>query len=217
MKKSLLLCGIMAFAVTFGLGAAAPQTVQAQSQNIKNNVFWHDVDGNPIYSQGGGIFKFANPETGKDTYYWYGVKYKEAEAFYKNPTKSYSATTFEAVTCYTSDDLTNWKFEGNVLTESEVSGIEQTNGNPATWLGRMGVAYMEESGTYVMAIQHEFADPGDTIDSAGGDTSKDGVTKQVLLLKSDSPTGQFKWDQRINMASYTGGNLQYGRPDSIYR
>lgn len=210
MKKRLLLCGIMAFAMAFASGASAPQTVQAQSQNIKNNVFWHDVDGNPIYSQGGGIFKFANPETGKDTYYWYGVKYKEAEAFYKNPTKSYSATTFEAVTCYTSDDLTNWKFEGNVLTESEVSGIEQTNGNPATWLGRMGVAYMEESGTYVMAIQHEFADPGDTIDSAGGDTSKDGVTKQVLLLKSDSPTGQFKWDQRINMAPYTGGTSNTG-------
>lgn len=211
MKKRLLLCGFMAFAMTFASGAAAPQTVQAaQPQNIENDIFWLDTDGNPIYSQGGGIFKFENPETGKDTYYWYGVKYKEAEAFYKNPAKSYSSTTFEAVTCYTSEDLTNWKFEGYVLTESEVSGVEQTNGNPATWLGRMGVAYMEESGTYVMAIQHEFADPDNTIDSAGGDTSKDGVTKQVLLLKSDSPTGQFKWDQRINMASYTGGTSNTG-------
>lgn len=210
MKKRLLLCGIMAFAMAFASGAAAPKTVQAQSRNIKNDTFWHDIDGNPIYSQGGGIFKFKNPDTGKDTYYWYGVKYKEAEAFYKNPAKGYSTTTFEAVTCYTSDDLTNWKFEGNVLTESEVSGVEQTNGNPATWLGRMGVAYMEESGTYVMAIQHEFADPGDVIDNAGGDTSKDGVTKQVLLLRSDSPTGQFKWDQRINMASYTGGTSNTG-------
>jgi len=33
----------------------------AQLLNIKNDTFWNTKDGRPIYSQGGGIFKFADP------------------------------------------------------------------------------------------------------------------------------------------------------------
>ena len=48
---------------------------------IQNNQFWHDTDGNPIFSQGGGIFRFG------DTYYWYGVQYTGAQYYYDNPTR----------------------------------------------------------------------------------------------------------------------------------
>ncbi|MBQ4621905.1 MAG: hypothetical protein IJB28_04555, partial [Bacteroidaceae bacterium] len=33
---------------------------------IKNNQFWNTQDGQPIYSQGGGIFKFPDPQTGEE-------------------------------------------------------------------------------------------------------------------------------------------------------
>jgi hypothetical protein len=56
--------------------------VRSQSLNIKNDVFWNTKDGRPIYSQGGGIFKFKDA-TGREKYYWYGVQYKEA-AIYRN-------------------------------------------------------------------------------------------------------------------------------------
>jgi hypothetical protein len=62
--------------------------VIAQLLNIKNDVFWNTKDGQPIYSQGGGIFKFPDPETGNIKYYWYGVHYKEAETYRNNPAGS---------------------------------------------------------------------------------------------------------------------------------
>ena len=39
-------------------------TIFGQSTNIKNDVFWNTKDGKPIYSQGGGVFRFADPTTG---------------------------------------------------------------------------------------------------------------------------------------------------------
>lgn len=39
--------------------------VIAQSSNIRNDTFWNTKDGRPIYSQGGGIFKFPDPVTGE--------------------------------------------------------------------------------------------------------------------------------------------------------
>ena len=107
------------------------------------------------------------------------------------------------MTCYSSTDLVNWTFEGDVVTREQLSGTEEMGGEEVQWVGRLGVAYMEESGTYAMFVQHEYADPDNSIDAAGGDTSEDGTTKQVLVLTSDSPVGTFKWNQRINMAEYT--------------
>ena len=48
---------------------------------IVNDIFWKDTNGNNIYSQGGGIFKFG------DTYYWYGVHYQGADTYAANPSK----------------------------------------------------------------------------------------------------------------------------------
>ena len=48
---------------------------------IVNDRFWRDTNGNFIYSQGGGIFKFGN------TYYWYGVHYNGAETYALKPEK----------------------------------------------------------------------------------------------------------------------------------
>lgn len=47
--------------------------------DIRNDTFWDTADGKPLYSHGGGIFRFTDPATGKDRYYWYGVRYKGSE------------------------------------------------------------------------------------------------------------------------------------------
>ena len=93
---------------------------KAQWQNIKNDIFWNTKDGLPIYSQGGGIFKFTDPVSKKMKYYWYGVHYKEAEIYRNDPSVTQSRNNFEAVTCYTSTDAVNWSFESNVLTKEEL-------------------------------------------------------------------------------------------------
>ena len=48
-------------------------------------MFWNTKDERPINSQGGGIFKFADPATGEKKYYWYGVHYKEADTYRNDP------------------------------------------------------------------------------------------------------------------------------------
>ena len=76
---------------------------------ITNDSFWKDTSGGYIFSQGGGIFRFPDPKTGEQHYYWYGVKYKEAMLYAPDAlagSKS-NMTNFVSVTCYQSDDLVN--------------------------------------------------------------------------------------------------------------
>ncbi|MBD0823711.1 family 43 glycosylhydrolase [Aestuariibaculum marinum] len=152
--------------------------VYAQFKNIKNDTFWNTVEGKPIYSQGGGIFIFPNPKTGEDTYYWYGVHYKEAELYRKDPSQTQARNNFVAVTCYSSTDLVNWRFENNVLEKNEVEQDGRTG-----WLGRMGVVYIPEKKQYALFIQHN---------------------NSVLIALSNSATGNFKKHNRLDMTEMIG-------------
>jgi hypothetical protein len=134
-RKSVLLAA--QFVAVFSFFASS----SAQAAVITNDAFFKDTSGNPIYSQGGGVFKFGSK------YYWYGVKYNGAVTYYNSPTGKNSDTSFNAVTCYSSTDLVNWTFENNVLTSSTsgLSGI--------SWFGRMGVVYNATTGKYVLLAQ----------------------------------------------------------------
>ncbi len=94
--------------------------LSAQFQNIKNDTFWDTKNGEPIYSQGGGIFQFPHPETGEVKYFWYGVHYKQAELYREDPSVTQPRNSFEGVSCYSSTDLVNFEPEGHVLTKEEV-------------------------------------------------------------------------------------------------
>ena len=153
-------------------------SIKAQPLNIKNDVFRNTKDGQPINSQGGGIFRFTDPVTGAKKYYWYGVHYKEADVYRSNPSVMQTTSTFGAVTCYSSTDLVNWTFEGDVLTQEEVM---KTGGR--TWVGRLGVAYIQELKSYALFVQHG---------------------NQVLITVSDTPMGRFTWHQQISMRDLIG-------------
>ncbi|MFA9191396.1 family 43 glycosylhydrolase [Flavobacterium sp. FZUC8N2.13] len=150
----------------------------AQNQNIKNDVFWDTKEGLPIYSQGGGVFKFENPKTGIEKYYWYGVHYEEAEKYRKEPIITYPRCTFKSITCYSSTDLVNWTFEGDVFTDENAFPDGRK-----TWVGRLGVAFVKEMNKYALFVQHG---------------------SQVLVLLGDSPTASFSWHQKINMKPWIG-------------
>jgi hypothetical protein len=150
----------------------------AQMQNIKNDRFWSTENGQPIYSQGGGIFTFKDPHTNTEKYYWYGVHYKEADQYRSDPSLTLPNATFQAVTCYSSTDLVNWKFEGNVMSRES---LEKTS--RVTWVGRLGVAYIRELNQYAMFVQ---------------------FGNQVLVALSNTPAGVFGWHQLINMQSLIG-------------
>ena len=168
---------ITSYFIAVVLFTAITMVCPAQTGNIKNDIFWNTQDGRPIYSQGGGIFRFADPATGIKKYYWYGGHYAEADMYRGDPSVTREHTTFESVTCYSSTDLVNWKFEADVLTKDE------TNRAGKTWVGRLGVAYVSELHKYSMFVQHG---------------------NQELILLSDSPTGKFTWHQEISMLAMIG-------------
>ncbi len=145
---------------------------------IHNDVFWNTADGRPLYSQGGGIFRFSDPRSGKDRYFWYGVRYRGAEAYRADPTVTVENAVFDAVTCYSSDNLTDWTYEGDVLTRDELLRHDRI-----TWVGRLGVARISETGRYALFVQH----------GAG-----------VLIAEAATPTGAFRWHRRIDMTSRIG-------------
>jgi len=153
---------VITAATSNGKTAQCTVTVTDDKQLITNDYFYKDTDGNPIYSQGGGISKFG------DTYYWYGVRYTEAVDYVKDPLNASklgdSLTHFEAYTCYSSKDLVNWKYEGDAAT-SETLGIEWIG-----WAGRCGVVYHEATDKYILCSQ----------------------CNGVVIASSDKPTGPFK-------------------------
>lgn len=153
--------------------------VKGESLNIKNDQFWNTTNGKPIYSQGGGIFTFVDSKSGENKYFWYGAYYREAELYRNDPSYTQPKDNFVAVTCYSSTDLVNWTFENYVLDTLEVNQHYQNT----RWMGRLGVAHIKELDKYAMFIQHN-----------------DGV----LIALSDSPTGPFTCDQRLDMTSTIG-------------
>lgn len=157
MKLGVIKSVIATAAITImGLGTSV------QAQTIQNDVFWKDTGGNFIYSQGGGVLQVG------DTFYWYGVKYNGAVTYAASPTKKNSDTGFAGVTCYSSKDLVNWKFEGIVLKPDQAAG---------GWFGRIGVVYNAKTKKYVLAGQ-------------GGSPS---WQFGEYFATSSSPTGPFKF------------------------
>ncbi len=148
------------------------------SGTIRNDRFWLTVEGTPIYSQGGGIFRFHCPQTGRERYFWYGVRYAEAVRYAAQPTSHLQGCTFEAVTCYVSDDLVTWTTVGDVLTRDEVAQHCRVG-----WLGRMGVARVADAGCYALLIQCD---------------------NSVLFATADTPTDPFHWHRRKDMKSLIG-------------
>jgi hypothetical protein len=74
---------------------------------------WYDNEGNPIQAHGGGFLQ-QTAEDGKPIYYWVGEN------------KIHNSAVFHAVSLYSSRDLVNWKYEGNILDQfsQTVEGAE---------------------------------------------------------------------------------------------
>lgn len=179
-----MLRNLILFAVAlWGTAAYADGTSPSDGfATIRNDVFWDTADGQPLYSQGGGVFRFTDAATGRGRYYWYGVRYKGAMEYRADPTATVDNAAFDGVTCYSSDNLVDWHYEGDVFTRAEADSHGR-----ATWVGRLGVAYMRETGKYALFVQH---------------ANSDGVG--VLMALSDAPAGRFRWHRRKDMTPIIG-------------
>ena len=77
---------------------------------IRPGSIFLDTDGNPINAHGGG-FLFHN-----DVYYWYGeIKIGDTYTPPANADWGGSRVDMTGISCYSSKDLIDWKYRGNVL------------------------------------------------------------------------------------------------------
>lgn len=171
------------------LAACAWGTATAQTQ--KNEVFrpkeiWNDTEGNPINAHGGGILFH------KGTYYWYG-EYKVGKTVLPEwATWECYRTDVTGVSCYSSKDLLNWKFEGVVL--KAVPGDPESDLHPSKVIERPKVIYNKKTKKFVMWVHAESADYGK---AAAGVAVSDTPDGEFTYLGSFRPNGSMSRDQTL--------------------
>ncbi len=170
------------FCIFFSLGLIASlfwwmsTDYSSEAANQLNSSFrpgqvWLDTAGNPINAHGGGILYHNG------IYYWYG-EIKKGKTYASDSNRGWGGTRVDVqgVSCYSSHDLYNWKYEGNVL--PSVKNDPKHDLHPSKVVERPKVIYNKQTKKFVMWMH---------IDSADYKTARSGVAV------SDSPTGQFRY------------------------
>ena len=133
----------------------------ASAQNIiRPGEIWPDNNGKHVQAHGGGIIKIGN------TYYWYGEERSQG-----------LDTNFRYVSCYSSKDLVNWTFRGDVVKMSDPDNL-----GPRWVLERPKVYYNKKTKKYVMYMHID---------------DRSYKVAQVGIAVSDKPDGEFKFVKRF--------------------
>lgn len=160
-------------------------------EKIKNNEIvqydiWKDSDGNPINAHGGGILFHDS------VYYWYG-EYKTGETILPEwATWECFRTNIAGISCYSSKDLNNWKFEGIVLPPEKNDSTHDLH--PSNVLERPKVLYNSNTKKFVMWVH---VDSPDYSKAATGVATSDSPTGLFTYLGSFRPNDAMSRDQTI--------------------
>ncbi|MBX2923564.1 MAG: family 43 glycosylhydrolase [Chitinophagaceae bacterium] len=146
--------------------------LQAQTQKafIPGEI-WKDTNGDPINAHGGGLLYYNG------TYYWYG-EIKKGRTWRVEYVTSWEDYRVNAggVSCYSSNDLLSWKFEGVALKPNTVDSAHDLHTSKV--IERPKVIYNEKTKKFVMWMH---------VDSEDYDYSRSGVAV------SDKPSGPFTY------------------------
>jgi len=133
--------------------------LQAQNyESFRPGKLWFDTDGNIINAHGGGILYHEG------VYYWFGEHKGE-----------FSNAALVGVTCYSSTDLYNWKFESIALPVSEDENSPIVKGSV---IERPKVIYNAKTNRFVMYFHLELKGQGYNAAQTG-------------IAASDSPAGPY--------------------------
>jgi hypothetical protein len=166
--------------------ASFSQTLQHAQSDFKPGEVWKDTDGNPINAHGGGIL-FHN---GK--YYWYG-EYKKGETRLV-PDLGWECYRVKAggISCYSSVNLTDWKFEGIVLEPNTSDSLNDIHTSKV--LERPKVIYNETTQKFVMWLH---IDSENYFYARAGVAVSDKPEGPFTYLESMRPNGQMSRDMTL--------------------
>jgi beta-galactosidase len=147
--------------------AAQAQLPSPPNKEIRPGEIWLDTAGKPINAHGGGLL-FHN-----GVYYWYG-EIKEGRTYTPERKKpDNTRVDVVGVSCYSSKDLLNWKYEGNVLPAKRGTDLD-----PSRVLERPKVIYNAKTGKFVMWFHADSANY---------------AAASVGVAVANSPTGPFTY------------------------
>jgi hypothetical protein len=130
--------------LALSLNAKAQSTDTGPYDSFRPGELWFDTDGNLINAHGGGVLFHDG------LYYWYGEYRRGAES-----PRTERATP--GVSCYSSPDLYNWKFEGIVLETVDEPGHDIERG---AIVERPKVIFNERTGRFAMWFHLELKGQG---------------------------------------------------------
>jgi hypothetical protein len=168
----------------FGSLTSLPAQTTQKAKSFKPGEIWPDDKGVHINAHGGGILFH------KGKYYWFGEHKGER-----------SNAALVGVTCYSSDDLYNWKNEGIALEVSDDTTSLIVRGST---IERPKVIYNEKTGKFVMYFHLELRGRGYNAAYAGRAVS-DQVTGPYTFLGAD----------RVNAGFWPMNLPEAGRKDTI--
>lgn len=177
---------VMPFQGAVAMQAQPLPQKRAANAEIVPGAVWYDTDGNPINAHGGGILYHEG------TYYWYGEYKKGPTILPEWATWECYRTDVTGVSCYSSQDLVNWKFEGIVL--PAVSDDREHDLAPGNVLERPKVIYNRKTGKFVMWMH---VDSADYSKACAGVAVSDSPTGKFTYLGSFRPNGAMSRDQTV--------------------
>lgn len=188
-----------------------------------NGAEWLDTGGNVINAHGGGIMYHDG------IYYWYGEA-KGDSTYLKEDIKTWECYRADAkgVSCYSSTDLINWKFENIVLPSTP----EDVNSelHPSQVIERPKVIYNDKTKKFVMWFHIESPDyekgmagvavcdsPTGTFTYLGSMKPNNGDSRDQTLFKDDDGRAYHIHSSEWNKTLYIGLlNDDYTKPSGRF-
>jgi hypothetical protein len=161
--------------------------VHGQNATIQPGKIWNDIQGNPINAHGGGILYY------KGTYYWFGEikKGKTWRVPYITTWECYR-TNAGGVSCYSSENLTEWKYEGVALAPDVSDSTNDIHFSKV--IERPKVIYNEKTRKFVMWMH---IDSEDYSYARAGVAVADNPSGPYKFLYSLRPNGQMSRDMTL--------------------
>lgn len=211
MKKriiySLVLCCILIYSCGQQKKSQQPETDKI-SKMIVSGEKWLDREGNMINAHGGGVLYHEG------TYYWYG-EYKGDSTYWNPKVPSWECYRTEAggVSCYSSQNLVDWKFEGIVLPSEQKDTTSELHFSNV--LERPKVIYNDKTKKFIMWLHvdsHNYAKaaagvavsdtPNGRFEYLGSMRPNNAMSRDMTLFKDDDGKAYHVYSSEENRTLY---------------
>jgi Glycosyl hydrolases family 43 len=177
---------ICVFLMTIGILGMAQQKMVAPKKPFFNEGVWNDTGGKPINAHGAGILYYDG------AYYLFGEIKKGKTWLVANQNWEDYRVPAGGVSCYSSRDLVNWKYEGVALTP--VVGDTSSDIDTGRVIERPKVLYNRRTKKFVMWMH---VDANDYSYSQAGIAVSNSPQGPYTYLGSLKPNGQMVRDMTL--------------------